>query len=133
MEDGEIKVRGGEDLYAADLEVPGDLSSASFFIVAAILSRSGGVRVNSVGLNPTRDGVITILRGMGAQIKIENVGFGPFCVCFSMISDFTRKIPFLNYFLFTFAFLLDYILSKFVSYDLKDIYPIAVFFNVKKK
>lgn len=66
-------------------------------------------------------------------IKIENVGFGPFCVCFSMISDFTRKIPFLNYFLFTFAFLLDYILSKFVSYDLKDIYPIAVFFNVKKK
>ena len=66
-------------------------------------------------------------------IKIENIGFGPFCVCYSLISDFTKKIPLINYFLFTFAFSLDYILSKLVNYELKDIYPIAVNFKVKKK
>ena len=66
-------------------------------------------------------------------IKIENIGFGPFCVCFSLISDFTKKIPLINYILFTFAFLLDFILSKLVKYELKDIYPIAVYFRVQKK
>lgn len=66
-------------------------------------------------------------------INIENLGFGPFCACFSLISDFTKKIPLINYILFTFSFLLDFILSKLVKYDLKDIYPIAVFFIVKKK
>ena len=66
-------------------------------------------------------------------VNIENIGFGPFCVCYSLISDFTKKIPLINYFLFTLAYLLDYILSKLVNYELKDIYPIAVNFKVKKK
>jgi len=66
-------------------------------------------------------------------IEIENIGFGPLCACYSLVSDFTKKIPFINYFLFTFAFLLDYIISKLVRYELKDIYPIAVNFKIKKK
>ena len=65
-------------------------------------------------------------------IKIENLGFGPFCASYSLISDFTKKIPLINYFLFILAYLLDSILSKFVKYELKDVYPIAVIFKVQK-
>tara|TARA_B100000579_G_scaffold436682_1_gene463426 strand:+ start:232 stop:1536 length:1305 start_codon:yes stop_codon:yes gene_type:complete len=72
VEDKEIKIRGGKELRPVDIEIPGDLSSAAFFIVAAIISQSGGVKIKGVGLNPTRDGAITILREMGARIDIEN-------------------------------------------------------------
>ena len=66
-------------------------------------------------------------------IEVKNLGFGPFSLCFSLISDFSKKIPFLNIIIFPIAFLLDTILNLFVNYDLKDIYPIAVFFKVQKK
>ena len=72
VEDKEIKIQGGRELRPVDLEIPGDFSSAAFFIVAAIIARSGGVKIKGVGLNPTRDGAITILREMGAKIHIEN-------------------------------------------------------------
>ena len=65
-------------------------------------------------------------------IQIKNLGFGPFCLSYSFLSDFTKKIPFLNLILFTIAFVLDFILSLFVKYDLQDIYPIAIFFHLKK-
>lgn len=66
-------------------------------------------------------------------IEIKNLGFGPFCLCYSFISDFSKKIPFLNIIIFSISFLLDLILSLFVKYDLKDVYPIAIYFRVKKK
>lgn len=72
VEDKEIKIRGGRELRPVELEIPGDFSSAAFFLVAAIISKSGGVKIKGVGLNPTRDGAITILREMGARIHIEN-------------------------------------------------------------
>ena len=72
VEDKEIKIQGCRELRPVDLEIPGDLSSAAFFIVAAIIARSGGVKIKGVGLNPTRDGAITILKEMGAKIHIEN-------------------------------------------------------------
>ena len=72
VEDKEIKIQGCRELHPVDLEIPGDLSSAAFFIVAAIIARSGGVKIKGVGLNPTRDGAITILKEMGAKIHIEN-------------------------------------------------------------
>jgi len=65
--------------------------------------------------------------------NIKNLGFGPFCLCYSLISDFTKKIPLLNLFIFPITLLLDIILSLFVKYNLEDIYPIALFFNLKKK
>ena len=65
--------------------------------------------------------------------KVKNLGFGPFCLCYSFLSDFTKKIPFLNLLIFPITFLLDSVLNIFVKYDLKDIYPIAIFFVVKKK
>lgn len=65
--------------------------------------------------------------------EVKNLGFGPFCLCYSFLSDFTKKIPFLNLLIFPLTFLLDSILNIFVKYDLKDIYPIAIFFVVKKE
>ncbi len=68
------------------------------------------------------------------KIKIiKNLGFGPFCLCYSILSDFTKKIPLINLILFPLALFIDLVLSKLVSYQLRDIYPIALFFNIKKK
>jgi len=67
-----VAIDGPMDLQGCTIDVPGDLSSAAFFIVGALLSRSGPTVVRNVGINPTRDGVLTILRRMGARIEIEN-------------------------------------------------------------
>ena len=53
------------------IKVPGDFSSASFFIVAALLSEDSRIIIKNVGLNPTRTGLINILRLMGADIQID--------------------------------------------------------------
>jgi 3-phosphoshikimate 1-carboxyvinyltransferase len=67
-----ICVRGDGRLRAARLEIPGDISSAAFFLVGASIAPGSDVRLEHVGLNPTRIGVINILRAMGAQIEIGN-------------------------------------------------------------
>lgn len=55
---------------ALAIDVPGDLSSAAFFIVGACLGADEPVTIRNVGVNPTRDGVVTILRAMGARIEL---------------------------------------------------------------
>lgn len=67
---GHAAVRGGQTLHATDLVVPADISSAAFFLVGAAISPGSDLLLEDVGLNPTRTGVITILRRMGAQIEI---------------------------------------------------------------
>ena len=69
--DGRVSLRGGQRLRAAQIDVPGDLSSAAFLIVAATLVRGGDVRLLTVGVNPTRTGVLDVLKGMGAHIVIH--------------------------------------------------------------
>ncbi len=64
---------------------------------------------------------------------IKNLGFGPFCLCYSLLSDFTKKIPFINLLIFPIALSFDLILNSLVRYQLKDIYPVALFFNIKRK
>jgi 3-phosphoshikimate 1-carboxyvinyltransferase len=62
-----------ERLMNQKLTVPGDFSSAAFFIVAALLSAEGdGLLIKNVGLNPTRSGLLEILRSMGARIEVLN-------------------------------------------------------------
>ena len=62
-----------ERLEALELEVPGDFSSAAFFIVAGLLAAAAeGLLLQNVGLNPTRTGLLDILRSMGGEIEIEN-------------------------------------------------------------
>jgi 3-phosphoshikimate 1-carboxyvinyltransferase len=64
------RVIGGTSLKGKTLTVPGDLSSAAFFIVAALIVPGSNVILTNVGLNPTRTALLDVLRGMGADIKI---------------------------------------------------------------
>ena len=67
-----ICVTGGGRLNACDLEVPADISSAAFFLVGASIAEGSDLLLEHVGMNPTRDGVVRILRLMGADIEILN-------------------------------------------------------------
>lgn len=55
-----------------ELEIPGDASSSAFLVGAAVLAQGGELRVERMGVNPTRTGFLTVLRRMGARIRIEN-------------------------------------------------------------
>lgn len=66
-----VVVRGGGTLTGTDIEIPGDISSAAFFIVGASIAPGSDLLIEQVGVNPTRAGVIEILRLMGADITIN--------------------------------------------------------------
>ena len=68
-----VHIRGGTELSGRSLVVPGDLSSAAFFIIAALIARDADLIVTNVGLNPTRTALLDVLRGMGASIKLLHV------------------------------------------------------------
>lgn len=67
-----VSIEGGQSLTATDVVVPGDISSSAFFIVAASMVPGSNLLITQVGLNPTRTGVIDIMRLMGADISVEN-------------------------------------------------------------
>jgi len=67
-----IGIVGGQRLTGCHIDVPGDLSSATFLILAAVLAENAELVIQNVGINPTRTGVIDILQSMGADIVIEN-------------------------------------------------------------
>jgi 3-phosphoshikimate 1-carboxyvinyltransferase len=69
---GAISVRGGSPLAARDLDVPGDLSSAAFFLAAALMVPGSNLVVERVGLNPTRSALLDFLLSMGADVKVLN-------------------------------------------------------------
>ncbi|HEB94955.1 MAG TPA: 3-phosphoshikimate 1-carboxyvinyltransferase [Sedimenticola thiotaurini] len=69
-EGARICVTGGGRLTACELDVPADISSAAFFLVGASIAPGSDLTLRHVGINPTRDGVITILRLMGADIEV---------------------------------------------------------------
>ncbi|MHA6333316.1 3-phosphoshikimate 1-carboxyvinyltransferase [Qipengyuania sp. CAU 1752] len=64
-----IRLRGEADLAPQSIEVPGDPSSAAFFVVAALLVEGSDLVIENVGLNPTRAGLFSVLRDMGGQIE----------------------------------------------------------------
>ena len=70
--DRQVSIRGGQTLTGADLQVPADLSSAAFLILAATIAADADVVIPNVGVNPTRTGVLDILGAMGASINLEN-------------------------------------------------------------
>ena len=63
---------GGGRLTATNIDVPGDISSATFFMVGACIAKGSQLTIKHVGINPTRVGVINILRLMGADITVDN-------------------------------------------------------------
>ncbi len=70
QEGAKVCVEGGQRLTATTLAVPADLSSAAFFLVGAAIAPGSELRLQGVGINPTRTGVIGILRRMGADIEL---------------------------------------------------------------
>jgi 3-phosphoshikimate 1-carboxyvinyltransferase len=71
---GSAQMRGGQRLRATDITVPGDFSSAAFFLVAATLVPGSELCLQRVGMNPRRTGLLAALRAMGADITEANVG-----------------------------------------------------------
>jgi 3-phosphoshikimate 1-carboxyvinyltransferase len=69
----EIRLRGRPCLRGRELEVPGDLSSAAFFLVAALLVPGSALRIENVGLNPTRSALLDFLVSMGADVRIDGL------------------------------------------------------------
>ena len=68
-----VTVSETENLYGTEISVPGDISSAAFFLVGASIVPGSEVVLRNVGINPTRDGVISALRAMGANIEVLDV------------------------------------------------------------
>ena len=67
-----VRVTGGMKVEPRNWTIPSDFSAASFFVVAACILPGSVLKMPSVGLNPTRTGLLEVLRSMGAQIEIEN-------------------------------------------------------------
>ncbi len=74
-----IKVRGqrsevrGQELNPLDITIPADFSSAAFFIVAALMVPDSEVLIKGVGINPTRTGLLDVIKDMGGNLRIENI------------------------------------------------------------
>ncbi len=67
-----VTVHGGQELTGGEIAVPGDISSAAFFVVAALIVPNSELLIRNVGVNPTRTGVLDILQAMGGDISLLN-------------------------------------------------------------
>lgn len=72
--DQRLRIEGGQKLKGLQLTVPGDISSAAFFLCAALLFPDGHLVLDNLGLNPTRAVLLDVIAGMGGQIKMLEVG-----------------------------------------------------------
>ena len=70
---GTVTVQGSLNLEGTEIFIPSDISSAAFFLVAASILKGSEITVKDVGVNPTRTGVVDILKNMGAKIDISNI------------------------------------------------------------
>lgn len=71
--ESQIVMPGNQQLHGTEIDVPADLSSAAFIILAALVASDCEVVITNVGVNPTRTGAIDILRDMGGEIALDNV------------------------------------------------------------
>lgn len=69
-------IRPGRSLTAQRIHVPGDISSAAYFIAAGTIVPGSEIYMENVGINPTRDGILRIAKAMGADITLENIRSG---------------------------------------------------------
>lgn len=67
-----VSIKGSPQLVGQDVIVPGDISSAAFFLVAGAIAPTAKISIEGVGLNPTRDGIIQVLQAMGAKLTVTN-------------------------------------------------------------
>ncbi len=67
-----VAITAAADIRPEQYEIPGDISSAAFFIVAALLVPGSEIVLRGIGVNPTRTGIIDILKAMGGSIELHN-------------------------------------------------------------
>ena len=89
---GVITLQGYKILVAKDIEIPSDISSAAFFIVAALIKEGSDITLNNIGVNPLRTGIIDVLLEMGGNIKLVNCR----TVCNEPVADIRVKHSKLN-------------------------------------
>ena len=70
VDNGVVSIEGGQSLSGTHVAVPGDISSAAFFLVAGAICEHSHVTLNNVGINPTRDGIVEVLQKMGATMTV---------------------------------------------------------------
>ena len=75
LDDLKINVNPVDELYSQDIYVPGDISSAAFIIVGALITKGSEVEIKNVGLNQTRTGIIDVVKSMNGNIEILNKRF----------------------------------------------------------
>ena len=68
----EIRVKGGQTFTATDITVPGDISSAAFFLVAGLILPNSEITLKNVGINETRTGIIDVIQAMGGNLVISD-------------------------------------------------------------
>ncbi len=68
-----VTIEGSQGLRPRDIEIPGDISGAAFFMVGASIIEGSEIVIKDVGINPTRTGIIDVLREMGASIEVYNL------------------------------------------------------------
>ncbi len=66
-------IQPADELHACDVSVPSDISSAAYFIAAALLVPGSELMIKNVGINPTRAGIVEVVKNMGGRISLENV------------------------------------------------------------
>lgn len=72
VEEGVVSFKGGQVLTGTHVNVPGDISSAAFFLVAGAICSDSRIVLENVGVNPTRDGIIEVLKNMGATMTVAS-------------------------------------------------------------
>lgn len=72
-----LTIEGGQQASAVDVDVPGDVSSAAFWMIAAAIHPDADLTLRNVGINPTRAGLLAVLQRMQADIEVEEIGGGP--------------------------------------------------------
>lgn len=70
VEDGVVSLQGGQTLTGTHVNVPGDISSAAFFLVAGAIAKNSKIVLKNVGVNETRDGILEVLQKMGAKMMV---------------------------------------------------------------
>jgi 3-phosphoshikimate 1-carboxyvinyltransferase len=71
IEGAQVSIKGSKELASKTIEIPGDISSAAFFLVGAAILKGSGIKIKGVGINPARAGILEILTRMGAGYKLS--------------------------------------------------------------
>lgn len=90
VEGNTVSVEGNQQLHATSIFVPGDISSAAFFLVAGAIAPNSSIVLKNVGINPSRTGIIEVLEKMGANLRVENKreeNFEPFADLYISTSE----------------------------------------------